>query len=433
MRNRDLRVLLLSALQPVPDFSQLGALRNSSTLTLGKLLRWLDQSGLALYLWMQLQDHNALGHLPAQFREALTLRLEANRQRTRAMVGEFDRLIQSLTANGVEFCALKGFTLVPEFCRSAHLRHQTDFDFLIAKGSLENAKNAIRSCGYEQEATREGAEITFATPLRHIPSAKDDIYAIPRHRQVDLLTTLQQNSHGVSINAPLGCFDRLECKTLSGLSFPVLPTEQRFCLQVMHVFKHLLGFWVRVSWLFEIGYFMDRHHGDTALWRAVIEQMGPDIKARNAFGLVISLAKTLFARQIPQLLEDWCLRSLPFRIEGWVTQFGWKTATADLDGAKWTLFVHQEFIDHPNSWNSYVIDRLFPVREALSMDTVITKCVGSRMNIPVSQWRHTMRRSMFHARTLFSLPLEAIRWKYAMRSLERRRLLASAALTRYPL
>jgi hypothetical protein len=430
MRNRDLRVLLLSALQPVPDFSRLGVLRESSTFTIGKLLRWLDQSGLALYLWMQLQDHDALGDLPEQFREALTLRFEANRQRTRAMIGEFSRLVQSLTANGVQFCALKGFTLVPEFCRSAHLRHQTDIDFLIAKGSLEKAKNAIRSCGYEHKATREAGEITFATPLRHIPSAKDDIYAIPRHREVDLLTTLRLDSHGVSINVPLGCFERLDYKTLNGLSFPVLPTEQRFCLQVMHAFKHLLGFWVRVSWLFEIAYFMDRHHGDTALWRAVIGQMGPDIKARNAFGLIISLAKTLFARQIPQLLDDWCLRSLPLRIEAWVSQFGWKTATSDLDGAKWTLFVHQEFIDHPKSWNSYLIDRLFPIREALSMDAVITKHVGSRMNIPASQWRHMMRRSLFHARTLFSLPLEAIRWKYAMRSLERRRLLASPALTR---
>lgn len=430
MRDRDLRVLLLSALQPVPDFSRLGVLRHSSTFTLGKLLRWLDQSGMALYLWKQLQDHDALGHLPGQFREALTVRLEANRQRTRAMIAEFDRLIQSLTANSVEFCALKGFTLVPDFCRSAHLRHQTDFDFLIAKGSLEKAKNAIRSCGYEQEARREAGEITFGTPLRHVPSAKDDIYAIPRHREVDLLTTLRQDSHGVSIHAPLGCFERLEYKTLNGLSFPVLPTEQRFCLQVMHAFKHLLGFWVRVSWLFEIACFMDRHHDDPALWRAVSEQMGPDIKARNAFGLIISLAKTLFARQIPQQLDDWCLRSLPFRIEAWVTQFAWKTATSDLDGGKWTLFVHPEFIDHPKSWNSYVIGRLFPVRAALSRDTVITNHVGSRMNVQVSRWRHIMRRSIFHARTLFSLPLEAIRWKYAMRSLERRRLLASPALTR---
>jgi Uncharacterised nucleotidyltransferase len=430
MRNRGLRMLVLSALRPAPEFSRLRVLRHSSASQLRSLLRWLDQSGLALYLLTQLQDHDALDHVPEAFRDALESRSKANRQRTLAMFGEFERLVGSLRRSEAQFCALKGFTLTPEFCRSFDLRHQTDFDFLVAEDSLETAKHAIRSCGYQQEETREADEVTFATPLRHIPSPNDDIYASPRHLEVDLLTTLRHASHGVSIDAPAGCLDRVESKTLQGLSFPALPLEQMFCLQVMHALNHLLGSWVRVSWLFEIGYFLDRHYGNTDLWRASIEQMGRDSKARNAFGLVISLTKTLFPRRIPQLLDDWCLRSLPPRIEAWVTHFGLKTAISDLDGAKWTLFVHQEFIDHRNSWNSYVKDRIFPLGRRSSIGRVTTADLGTRMKVRVSQWRHTMRRSMFHAQTLFSLPLEAIRWKYALRSLERQRVLVSAAPTR---
>jgi hypothetical protein len=427
MRNRSLRMLVLSALGPAPEFSHLRALRHSSASQLRDLLRWLDQSGLALYLLAQLQDHDALGHVPEAFRDALESRSKANRQRTLAMFGEFERLVRSLGRSETQFCALKGFTLTPEFCRSVELRHQTDFDFLVAKDSLERAKQAIRSCGYQQEETREAGEVTFATPLRHIPSPNDDIYASPRHLEVDLLTTLRHTSHGVSIDAPTGGLDRVESKTLQGLSFPALSLEQMFCLQVMHALNHLLGSWVRVSWLFEIGYFLDRHYDNTDLWRASIERMGPDSKARNAFGLVISLTKTLFPRRIPQLLDDWCLQSLPPRIEAWVTQFGLKTAISDLDGAKWTLFVHREFVDHRNSWNCYVRDRIFPLGRRSSIGRVTTADLGTRMRVRVSQWRHTMRRSMFHAQTLFSLPLEAIRWKYALRSLERQRVVVSPA------
>lgn len=72
MRDRDLRVLLLSALRPAPDFSRLAVLRHCSVSQLHKLLRWLDQSGLALYFFTQLRDHRALDHVPEQFSRALS-------------------------------------------------------------------------------------------------------------------------------------------------------------------------------------------------------------------------------------------------------------------------------------------------------------------------------------------------------------------------
>jgi hypothetical protein len=244
------------------------------------------------------------------------------------------------------------------------------------------------------------------------------------------LTSLRQQSHGVSIDTGLGSFDNVEMKSLHGLSFPALPAEEMFCLQVLHAFQHFLGSWVRVSWLFEIGYFIDGHRGDCDLWRAVIERVRPDLKARNAFGLIISLTKTLFGRQIPRLLEDWCLRPLSPRIEAWVAHFGLKTAVSDLNGTKLTLFVHPEFVDYRDSWNSYLRDRIFPVGRRSSIGTVMTAAPGTRIKLGVSEWRHAVRRAMFHARTLFSLPVDAIRWKYALRLVEKQRVPALPALSR---
>lgn len=432
MGDRDRRVLTLAALRPVPDFSRLCQLRRSSVAQLRRLLRWLDESGLALYLLTQLQSHKALDQVPPDFVDALKQRLAANQARTQAMLNEFTRLVDSFDRNGVRFCALKGFTLTPEFCPAAHLRHQTDFDFLVTPHSLENAKRAMRSCGYDQEQMGEPGEVTFATPLRHVPSPNDDIYAIPRHREVDLLSTLRLSTHGVTIQTPMASFDDLETRVLHGISFPALPAAEMFCLQVMHAFKHLLGSWVRASWLFEIGHFIDRRYDDEKLWRAVISRMGRDVKTQNAFGLVISLTNALFPRPIPEPLADWCLQKLPPRITAWVAHLGLKTAVADLDGAKFTLFVHREFVDDRGFWASYVKDRIFPVGRRSSIGRVATTGIGPKLKVSASQWRHSMHRFVFHVQSMFSLPLEAIRFRYALRSVERQGGVVAGASAKVP-
>jgi hypothetical protein len=129
-------------------------------------------------------------------------------------------------------------------------------------------------------------------------------------------------------------------------------------------------------------------------------------------------------------LADWCLQSLPPRIELWVAHFGMHTAVSDLDGAKLTLFVHREFVDDRNHWNSYLSDRIFPVGRHASIGTVANNDSWTRITAKVEQWRHTMRRSIFHVQSLFSLPVHAIRWKFALRSIERQRVQVSQALTR---
>lgn len=430
MRDRDLRAIVVSALRPAPVLSALQVLRKSRPSRLRRLLTWLDQSGLALYLLNQLQQHDALYRVPAEFREALERRSTANRERTSEMLREFGQIVDSFKKNNVCFCALKGFTLTPEFCPATELRHQTDFDFLVAPESVEAAGRALQYFGYAQQETQQGDEVTFATPLRYIPSSTDDIYAIPRHREVDLLTTIRHVTHGVSIDAPSDFLERVETKTSHGISFPSLPAEDMFCVQVMHAFKHVMGSWVRLSWLVELGYFVDRHYNDVNLWQAVIDRMGRDPKARSATGLVLSLTNAVFPRSIPPVLVDWCLRSLPPRIETWVAQFGMKMALSDLEGTKVTLFVHREFVDDPGSWNLYLRNRVFPTGRASSIGVVATGGPGARMRVRASQWLHTARRSAFHARELFSLPVEAIRWRYTLRSIERQRVLVSQALTR---
>jgi hypothetical protein len=419
MRDTDLKRAILSALRPKPDFSYMEFLRNCDRTRIKRLLVWLDQSGLALHFFHRLQHEQALDRVPAHFRESLEQRIQKNRVRMHAMLSEFSRLNESFTNHGVRYCAVKGFTLVPDFCPDSSLRHQTDFDFLIAQESVKDAALALGSCGYELEESGASGEMTFGTPLLHVPSRNDDIYDTPRHRQVDLHTMLWHETHCVSIGAPADCLNRVQRKSLLGVSFPALARDDMFLLQVMHAFQHLLGSWVRLSWLFEIDYFMGAHEQDTALWDSVRSRAGADARLRSAFGLILRLTNQIFPRPLPHTLEAWCLAPLPSSTEAWVRHFGVTWAISDLPGKKLTLFVHRDFVNDANSWQKYLLRRIFPLHLRSSGVRGVNTSVKVRVKAKASRCAHVIGRVIFHVREMASLAVEAIRWKRVLRSMPR--------------
>jgi len=429
MRNAALKAIVVSALRRDPDFSQLPQLRDCSSAHQSRLLRWLDQSGLALYFLDRLRTYRVADALPASLLQALEKRLQSNRERTADMFEEFRRLVASFSDRGIRFCAIKGPTLIPDLCPAPHLRHQTDFDFLIAPESFSTTAKVLRSRGYSQTELRPTGEATYTTPLLHVPSAKDDIYAKPRHREVDLHPSLELDFYGVSMHTPSDQLARLQQKTLQSLTFPALAADDIFSLQVLHAFNHLLGSWIRLSWLLEISRFLSLHHNDSALWSSVINRQRPGERAqgnvnnRNAFGLILSLTQLLFLRPIPRALGDWCVQPLPTPIKAWVDQFGLRFALSNVDGAKVSLFVHREFFDDHRAWRSYVFTRILPLGRRSSIGNVSSAASVARMRARISQWLHSAGRVLFHAREFVSFPVEAIRWKRALRAALRQRAL----------
>ena len=313
MREAFLKLAILSVLKPKPDLAPIEVLRNCDRTRTKRLLLWLDQSGLAFHFLDRLQREKALDLVSADLRQALEQRAHQNRVRMHAMLSEFSNLNKSFANHGVCYSAMKGFTLVPEYCPDPFLRHQTDFDFLIAPESAKDASRALVSCGYELQESGDSGEMTFGTPLLHIPSRRDNIYDVPRHRQVDLHTALWHEAHCVSIGAPIDCLNRLRRKSLLGVSFPALAEDDMFLLHVFHIFQHLLASWIRLSWLFELDHFLGIHEQDAALWHSVLDRASGDVKLRRALGLVLRLTNQIFPRRLPPILEEWFLVPLPRR------------------------------------------------------------------------------------------------------------------------
>jgi hypothetical protein len=259
MSNAHCKRAVLAALSFQADFSGLSAFPLLESENGQHLLRWLDRSGLSLVLLQQLQTSAVTHLISAEWRDALTQRLARNVLRMRDMLEEFKRVNDAFRAHGVTAVALKGFTLAPDFCEDLSLRHQTDFDFLIHQDSVERAAYALQNCGYSTSQLNKTAETCFLTPLRRIPSADDDIYALQHHRQVDLHTSIFEQSPWIQIEVPQDCLGQAHLQNIYGINFLALSLADQFILQVFHAFKHAFRSWIRPSWLLEIGRCMELH------------------------------------------------------------------------------------------------------------------------------------------------------------------------------
>jgi hypothetical protein len=419
MRDTFLKRAVLSVLGSKSDLGLIEVLRNCNRTGTKRLLLWLDQSGLALHLFDRLQREQALDLVNMALRQALEQRARQNRVRMLAMLSEFSKLNESFANHSVRYSALKGFTLVPEYCSDPSLRHQTDFDFLIAPESAKDAARALVSCGYALQELGASREMTFGTPLLHSPSRHDNIYDVPRHRQVDLHTVLWHEAHCVSFGAPTDCLNRVQHKSLLGVSFPALAEDDMFLLQVLHAFQHLLSSWIRLSWLFELDHFLGTHEQDAALWHSVRERAGCDVKLRRAIGLILHLTNQIFASRLPPILEEWCLAPLSRSAKAWVRQFGVTWAISDLPGNKLTLFVHREFVNDANLWRKYLRSRIFPMHLRSPLDLGADSTLRLKVKAMVALCAYAFRRVISHVREMVCLAVETIRWRQLLRTVPR--------------
>lgn len=413
MRRIHRKLAVLSALRANPEFSKLQGACVGSEREVRLFLQWLDQSGVALYLFWRLRESGNLGTVPGQFRMQLEKRLESNRLRTNAMLSELQRVSECFRKRGIRHAFLKGFTLVPAFSPEPALRHQSDIDILISEDIADEARVILSDYGYSPLRELRKGEIRFAMPLDRIPSSADDIYRADYHRQIELHTSIWDKVGRVDLEVPVDCLDRTRVRYIRGLAFVALAQEDAFLLQVLHAFRHFLSSWVRLSWLWEIHHFLASQSEDAAGWMAIRDRAGDDPVLMNAFGLILGLTNELFGSPIPEIVREWCIETLPYRVKCWLATFGTQWALSEIPGNKVTLFIHKEFIREPGLWK-HLLRRIIPLAGRPSLGEINSPNAETAVRFSIEQQVFRARRLAHHANSLFSLSLKAFRWKHAL-------------------
>jgi len=251
----------------------------------------------------------------------------------RDMLGEFHRINVALFSQGIRACTLKGFSLVPDFCEDPALRHQTDFDFLVAPEHVEAVAAILRTFGYSTAHLSPTEESCFLTPSVHIPTQRDDIYAIQQQRQLDLHTCIVENSPWLAFEVPGDSLANAESMTIQGVPFFGLSLEDRFLLQVLHVYRHSSRSWIRLSWLLEIARFLAVHCDNQELWSRIIVRAGQSRSTKRIFAFVLGLTQRLFPGTVPGSLKVWSSAALTGPLLAWLDHFSVPWATCDWPGS----------------------------------------------------------------------------------------------------
>jgi hypothetical protein len=405
------------------DSDPVSALSGFSSRRWEKTLQWLDDAGLSFYFLHRLKELHADTMVPTWALFRLERNFAANQQRVDHMWRRFDLLNQAFHAAGVRFVALKGLTLVPEFCPYGSLRYQADFDYLVDEQSLPMAELVLCKAGYLSKQTHSNLESLFVTPNAPDPSRSGDQYGAGAGHAVELhLSVWHSDLHKLPAIPNLFSVEHGTTHRWNGYSFIALEDHDAFLLQIVHACSHLFTHWIRISSLFEIGYFLERRAADADLWNRVAQHVGDNRALREFTAVVTGLVATLFSPSIPPLLDTWSsqLRVAP---RTWMEKYARAWALSELPvhqfsawpKTKFDLFLRQQYEDE--NGHLQPVMRVPPLSSSRVPHIISSVRADPSLFLNRGWWKRQLlvRRSLYHAladlRYLFEVP----RWLWLTR------------------
>ena len=384
---------------------------------------WLDVAGLAFYFLQQLKTTNTVDRVPSWILSRLEENFEANRQRVDYMSRRFAVLNRKFSDAGVRYLALKGHSLVPQFCPDPLLRYQGDFDYLVDDQSLAAAQQVLLDAGYRSKHSPSSQEFVFVLQEMGYPSRRADQYYARTPHGVELhLDIWDSDLDGIPLIPKLFSVERANVHHSNGFAFPALTDEDAFLLQVLHTCHHLFSQWVRMSCLLEIGYFLEHRVSDVELWNRIEHRVGDNWVLREFVVIVTELAAKLFAAPVPELVRDWGLAIRPgTRI--WIENYARYWALGEMPihqfslfpRAKLVRFLHQQYRTDAAVPKSSTRDRVLPP----SRLSRIASSVTSNPSVVLSPawWRRHLliQRCFFHVLADLRYLLEMPRWHWLNR------------------
>ena len=369
---------------------------------------WLDTSGLALYFLHRVQSLGMADVIDLGLQRRLEQKLAQNTQRTTEMLAEFAELNDAFQQAGFCYANLKGFTLSPHSCPTPSLRHQSDYDFLIAPEDLEAARDLLLQRDYVVAGSTERT-LEFKKAQKQIISIAGQYHPLC-HRSVELHTSVDTTRP----EAREPRLNRLALCHYGAGAYPALSAPDQFLSQALHLLGHLRHEYTKVSWLLEFRrHALSRQHDDT-FWSNIRTLALECPNAPLALGLASHMAADLFGDFLPPAVSSWAHTSLPSGAAIWAQRFGRQAVMADIPGTKLYLFLEDALSDASHN-KAASLQRLFPLR--LPKRVVNGALNGpSRKRLSLSVFWFRLR---FHLKqnTLYLCRLPA--WKFLVRKNKR--------------
>ena len=369
--------------------------------------RWLDASGLALYLLDRLKVLGIQAAIPEPVLLRLQENAEDNQTKAKELFEEFMVINREFRQAGLRYANLKGFTLAPDAFREAGQRLQLDLDFLVDRSHVSRCQKTLEQQGYL--LTGEGSNVKeFKAGDGRLPILKD-LYKPKLQRCVEIhFDDVKEPDERARQDDRLG---RSGVRRWEDLELPILADGDRFIALAHHVFKHLKSEWTRASWLLEYANFVNFNEENDALWAEVRRCASESEETKLAIGVATRVSEQIFSiRRMPDTLA-WTIQQLPQTVSLWLDRYGKRVVFATFPGTKIYLLLHQAIV-RDGIMGSREAKRPFPLHRPARI-TVRNQNTSLLADLPkeLEECRFFLFRLYFHLAQGCCYMIEATRWR----------------------
>jgi hypothetical protein len=323
---------------------------------------------------------------------------------------------------GVLHAVVKGFSLVPEFCPAAALRYQSDIDYLIEPQSLAPARRVLIDAGYNPKRPASSKEFIFVSPGAR-PSRDDSQYSSEAGHAIELHTDIWDNEIYRLPEIPQFLrADQARRQHWNDFVFFALSDADAFLLQVLHACHHMFTQFIRMSCLFEIGYFLNRRASDAELWSAVEQRVQGNAVVREFVVVVAELVAQLFAPPLPPLIQDWGAMIRP-ATRVWIENYGRSWAFCELPRYELASFPRSKLVFFlQRQYRAEAIVRSFGEQNLSKPAELVNTAQSTRRTplwIPGNGWltrKRFLQRGIYYALALARYVCEIPRWYWLNRT-----------------
>lgn len=371
----------------------------------------LDRFGLTLPFYVQLLKRGEQQRLSSQTLAAFEQRKLDNSEKMLDMLQSFGEATAALEASGVRHICVKGFSLFPDYAEQLWQRHQSDCDLLVTPAEAPRAQATLEALGYRLTAVAADGERRMRIPLSSQPAHIKYIYSRQIAAAIELhLRFWEPGAEDLSFACPQDTFERAETRTLGSISFLGLSRPHAFLYQSLHIFRHFLGSWVRLLWLYEIASYLHRFREDDALWQEVQALVCSDARLSEAIALVLLVAQDLFACPIPAALNT--VHTIPSTspVRIWIDHYARRWLLADAPGNKLNLLLQKHFFSNDLIWRRYLLNRLMPFGRHPSLREGVDERIAKSFAFRAANLQYQSGRAWYHLRSGIGFAAATISW-----------------------
>ena len=291
-------------------------------------------------------------------------------------------MFSRLTARGIDFCVLKGFTHSPDFTPDPLLRAQGDIDLWHLPAQVDVAQQALIDLGYRPYGKSKGRHLD---PMIHDLDRqfewRGDYFARDLPIPVDLHFELwDQKFEFIAAPDEQACWQRRVSIPFAGSTINQLAPGDALTFAALHFMMHLFHGDPRLQRAWEIAHFVHNHSQDDEFWRQWEETCSPRMLHLQA--AAFELSRLWFGGNLPPLVAN-LVAKLPNDISFWLQRYGFSPIESLFVPNKDELWLNLCFVESYRNKGSVFIRRLLPTPHAPAAQPVrnqrsISLCVGPR-------------------------------------------------------